>query len=757
MIQQGHIVQLARYKALRESEPELRRLYQARDIMNLCREVNEDDDREDPDDIAARERYVIASTGAVLTYNTGVGLLNHLCSLIPRDTFTPAHLPKYSGDFRATLELPSSLPLPPELLVFIGPEKRSKKEAKRAVAFMAVKKLHELNVFDDYLLPARGPSGASSEDADGRSLMDVRHVPDMMDVLVREPWAQGGKLFLHVIWLDGIPAGGLVTASLLPTVDMVCDGMFLSMSEGTLVHFDQADEWRQRRMIQDYTRMGLWWCVTIKGISLPLTCSLVPITASHCPDFETVERALLYPYGTHDWTGIDESYHDRRLLRNAKVYGRPLLLRRIRRDLSPLSKPLPGSREAQFPTYHDYYTEKYTRKGVKPNIPREGPLLEVQVFPREQSSSYSLKSLHGAEDKRIKLSVTNASLLPQGLCRWMLMSKDLYQTFQLLPKLMHRITDRWRAQRARAELHLPPIHDDLLVEALTLPSAGAGFNNQRFETLGDSVLKLSTVVYLYNKFPHRHEGQLDALRRTCVSNRTLLAKAKEVGLEHFLTSENQSLRVWRYTAAEDVDISDPTPFRYTKRCFPRRSLQDCMEAILGASFATAGLPMALRAGTALGLCFGGPIPWPLRYGWKVERSPLPPLFLCLQETLGYEFKCGELLVEAVTHPSFRSGATSSYQRLEFLGDGKKLLTMNIISCLSFGSFGRSSSYAVPLQKISASRFRSPIMGPLPRCVQPSPRLPRCQEARASQDPPRKQCGTERCDQQIHSPSGGYFI
>ena len=75
---------------------------------------------------------VVPITGAILTYNTAIGLLNHLCSLIPRDRFTPMHLPQYSGEFESTLHLPSSLPLPPEHLIYIGPPRRTKKEAKRA-------------------------------------------------------------------------------------------------------------------------------------------------------------------------------------------------------------------------------------------------------------------------------------------------------------------------------------------------------------------------------------------------------------------------------------------------------------------------------------------------------------------------------------------------------------------------------------------------------------------------------------------------
>jgi endoribonuclease Dicer len=94
-----------------------------------------------------------------------------------------------------------------------------------------------------------------------------------------------------------------------------------------------------------------------------------------------------------------------------------------------------------------------------------------------------------------------------------------------------------------------------------------------------------------------------------------------------------------------------------------------LEATLGAAFMTGGMNLALRAGDALGLSFGGQQPWSVRYSRPSNKFPTPALFLDLQESIGYEFHRGDLLVEAMTHPSFCSSENPSYQRLEFLGDG----------------------------------------------------------------------------------------
>ena len=99
--------------------------------------------------------------------------------------------------------------------------------------------------------------------------------------------------------------------------------------------------------------------------------------------------------------------------------------------------------------------------------------------------------------------------------------------------------------------------------------------------------------------------------------------------------------------------------------------------------------MALRTGTALGLSLGGPLPWSMRYGRRLPESPVAALFKELQEILNYEFKSGALLVEAVCHPSFRSPGTSSYQRLEFLGDGTRTRSL-VIAITDVGASNRSS-------------------------------------------------------------------
>ncbi|KAG5723949.1 Dicer-like protein 1 [Termitomyces sp. T112] len=695
MIQKGDNAHLIRYQTLKTAEPEINKIYRSRHISeDGSSEDHFYDDEVEPADLVERERYVVESTGAVLTYDNSISLLNRLCSLVPRDPFTPQHVPKYSGDFETTIILPSSIPLSPDDLTFTGPLRRSKKEAKRAAAFIAVKKLHELNVFDDFLLPVSGSKGRETEDADGRPITDVSQVPVMLDVLVHDPWTTGRSLWIHPVYIDNRLVAGLVTGTRLPPVDVVC-GKSVCTRPGRRLVFEDEDEPHKRRLMLEFTRLSIWLRVTARPLSLPTSLFLVPLTAFCEIDFDAMELLVAGPRGYSDWSVINEDDFDNLIIMNTNQFGRPYLLHNIRNDLTPMSKPPTGSTEDGHGNYHEYFVQKWTRKRWTARVPTDGPLVEVHLLPRSSDGLYNLHS----ETTTIPTMVHTASnglVLPRDSCQWFAMSPNIREGYEVLPALCHRISDVYRAHRARFELGLPPIIDNLLVEALTLPCADMGYNNQRLETLGDSVLKLCTTVHLYNKYPHRHEGQLSILRASSISNRFLLARAKDIGLEAYVTSERHNVHTWRYVESVDKSLN-PSADRCVCRRYPRRSLQDCMEAVIGASFLTGGIPMTLHTGTSLGLSFGGPIPWAIRYSRPPVACNVSQYFIDLENCLGYTFHRPELLVEAVTHPSICSGG-SPYQRLEFLGDS--LLDLVVLDYL-FKKFPNATSHQLSLPRAKA--------------------------------------------------------
>lgn len=75
----------------------------------------------------------------------------------------------------------------------------------------------------------------------------------------------------------------------------------------------------------------------------------------------------------------------------------------------------------------------------------------------------------------------------------------------------------------------------LLDEALTHRSWAAengGKDNERLEFLGDAVLKLLTVEYLYERRPGKQEGSLSRMLHQLIQNPNLARLARELGLGH---------------------------------------------------------------------------------------------------------------------------------------------------------------------------------------------------------------------------------
>jgi endoribonuclease Dicer len=662
------------YRSLQAHEPEMNEAYQSRQRLavgpSLQEEADDDDDEElDPLDLAGRERYVVPTTGAVLTYDNAIGLLSYLCALIPCDAYTPSHKPKYTEDFQTTVKLPLSIPLPPEQLTYTGPPKHSKKEAKRAVAFVAVKRLHELDVFDEYLLPTPGKTLGEDEVAHAQLALQPQSTPVVIDVGVKYPWTIGDRLWLHPVYIKGEPVAGLIAGVPLPLVELRSD-VLLRLGHPQLLHLEEEEEMEQRRAMHEYTRLGIFYRITGSPIANASGAYLVPLTDDLEIDFDKIRRVVDNPRGIFDWNGIGDEHSGWLLVLNRPEYGRTRVLHRIREDLSPLSVPPEGSIEATCSTYHEYWSPRWTRRGDHQfDLPTDGPLLEAPRIIKHALSGFSLDPDHHIPP--IQADTLVSPMVAIKLCGWVEMSPEMIRAFELFPALCHKLTDAYRAQKIRLHVGLPLIPDDLLIEALTLPSVDADFNNQRLETLGDAVLDICTTVHLMIKYPRRHEGQLSVLRQRVISNKFLVSCARAVELEKFISSERISVTKWPFVEQDGYEDKEFRERRIVMRQIPRRGLQDCVEALVGASFIAGGIPLALRTGVSLGLSFGGLRPWEerVRKGEGTGQGA-PALIANLEKKLGYTFENPSLLVEAVTHPSFEFSTTPSYQRLEFLGDSK---------------------------------------------------------------------------------------
>ncbi|MCX6357077.1 MAG: ribonuclease III [Candidatus Aureabacteria bacterium] len=125
----------------------------------------------------------------------------------------------------------------------------------------------------------------------------------------------------------------------------------------------------------------------------------------------------------------------------------------------------------------------------------------------------------------------------------------------------------------------------LLVQALSHSSyvnenpAGGGLSNERLEFLGDAVLELIITRHLYEQHPGCTEGELTLMRSVLVSEGTLAALARNIGL-------GQALYLGKGEASSGGDER-------------RSNLSNALEAVLAAVYLDGGVDEAARVTGAL--------------------------------------------------------------------------------------------------------------------------------------------------------------
>jgi dsRNA-specific ribonuclease len=251
-------------------------------------------------------------------------------------------------------------------------------------------------------------------------------------------------------------------------------------------------------------------------------------------------------------------------------------------------------------------------------------------------------------------------LLPFELARFSLFIPAILQHMEVL-----MVADQL-CQTVIKDVPFKDIHH--VVAAISASSAHWVTNYQRYEFLGDSMLKFIVSSQLFVDHWNWHEGYLSESRASFVSNSRLTKAALNVGLDAFVLTKSFTGRKWIPPLVSDVGA--PSTGR---RSIPSKVLADVVEALIGAAFIDGSFSSARACiHTFLpDIHIQAPTFGLMAIGEHSRRvNPTNALADGKAELLiGYRFLDKALLVEALTHPSCeRDTFTESYQRLEFLGD-----------------------------------------------------------------------------------------
>ncbi len=114
---------------------------------------------------------------------------------------------------------------------------------------------------------------------------------------------------------------------------------------------------------------------------------------------------------------------------------------------------------------------------------------------------------------------------------------------------------------------------DLLREALTHPSAGESFSNQRLEFLGDAVIDLVVAEHLFKEDSQSTEGKMTLTKAAIVNGTALALRAASMGLG---------------------DMIVVGPGLGTSDRWPDSVYSDALEAVVGAVYLDGGLTAATK-------------------------------------------------------------------------------------------------------------------------------------------------------------------
>ena len=235
----------------------------------------------------------------------------------------------------------------------------------------------------------------------------------------------------------------------------------------------------------------------------------------------------------------------------------------------------------------------------------------------------------------------------------------------------------------------------MILEALTLAKTHEGFDMERLETIGDSILKLVISIYVYGETSSDRcdEGRLSLMRMRQINNKHLFKLGQKKSIGEFAVAQSFDLMAnflppgFKTPTDPDTEIN-----AHVQQYLRMKNVADCMEALIGVYLTTTGIKGAIKLMNWMGFktvpkveittfneMNGFPI-LPTMFGsstsndtqLEMQEDALSQLFAGLEsfeKRLRYTFKNKALLIEALTHASYiPNRITNCYQRLEFLGD-----------------------------------------------------------------------------------------
>ena len=530
---------------------------------------------------------------------------------------------------------------------------KTERAAKRDAAFEAFLKLYHHHLVDEFLMPLVKGEFQNQQEVQKRA--PRVQVDQRMDIWadIGKKWGGAESLHLMTLTLDFASGETASVDMMLPVEvpDVEELELFWMLDETVNARFG-----RSRRVDYDPKLVERGRKATRR---LMLTMFDTRMDA-HRDDFSY----LFLPCQGESWDMLPSVYQNALALINEKKgdVSDLGLLRNTSNNLAHVFKRLVTDVEID---EADDFKGKSPRNREKVRV--DQPLVEVNELPKRRDFLH----VEGLHKTRKTLLLLPEFLVVESL-PWKYIQMALF-----LPALINRVEKALLAADLKRTLRLD-VPNQLLVHATTASAARDPVDYQRLEFLGDSVLKILASAALMDEFQLWPEGYLTAAKDHVVSNGTSSKSAAEKCLSRWINLAPFTALKWKPRYAD----SDITP--QDGKMLSTKILADVVESIIGVSYLTGGYDLATQCCATFNL--GVDWTWlplstrasrlrasALQNATKQAHRNYPTYFTELQQLLGYTFHNPLLLLEATTHLSYGAGGgdttnTTSYQRLEFLGD-----------------------------------------------------------------------------------------
>ncbi|KAJ3178296.1 Dicer-like protein 1 [Geranomyces variabilis] len=649
----------------------------------------------------------VESTGASLTIYESIGAVFQYCNSLPQDTYVDTkpvfQVVQCAGGFVGSVTLPMAAPISTRFIE--GRLCGRTRDAKRWAAFEAAKRLHAAGELDDRLKPLRLTTVTVNDEVINEAITLARHAKEpttakknaVQDFRMGTPRALAGtwNKSLTRAWLAKIkirvPGGdeyqstefGILTTGEKPLPEDIfsikfAEGAVLDISIVPLpgpcmvLDVDQVatvkrfHEMLFKGMLRSQVPDEADWALIIVPLR-QCTVTADDTLAESVIDWDVANAArkeMIPVLEVPDF--LDKPNIDHFVLYDRIHYRRVYLVDKVLNQHTPTSNFPTGNEK--FSNLASYYK---VRLGCKEDILVNQPIIEARVLPYITQGAREAETMHAA------------FLIPQFCMVYPLPARLLRGHALHLPAVIQHVQLRLLAMELKYESFCNSGTDeewrvlagtvDDLQSALTAPVTQSVDNYERFETYGDSFLKVHQTLHLFASQPKWHEGLLSEARNHLERNSALRSRAFNLKLERFISGTPLSRKAWIPPLQNDGGglvqrLSD-------------KMVADVVEALIGACVYTGG---NVGGAKAVKKILGGSY----EFDWTVYKQMLlqgqqeptaaakafcefrSSVIREVEESIGYHFRTPQLAVEALTHASALQLASevNSYQRLEFLGD-----------------------------------------------------------------------------------------